>query len=134
MIADEFSSIFREEHRAVRDALFSLTKAFGARDKDQIGTLLGEIAGLTGPHFRYEEEALYPSLVEIFGEEYIEKLMSDHDGAIGAAGKLVELAGQDSLSDKDVELAQKLIRGILPHVSDCEGLSVMTEVLPDAKV
>jgi len=27
-----------------------------------------------------------------------------------------------------------LIRGLLPHVSDCEGLSIMVERLPEEKV
>ena len=134
MLADKFSQIFRDEHRQVRDCLLALSQAFKDQELPRVGSLLGDVAALTGPHFRYEEESLYPSLVGVFGEEYIEKLLADHDQAIGSAGRLVALAGQESLSPEDVDLAVKLIRGILPHVSDCEGLSIMTEVLPEEKV
>ncbi len=103
----------------------------GTRQK--AGELLGKIAGLTGPHFRYEEETLYPSLVQIFGAEYVDSLIDDHDGAISGARRLVELAG-GNLGDTEVDEARKIIRGILPHVSDCDGLSIMVERLEDQEV
>lgn len=134
MLADHFSQVFREEHRQVRDGLLDLITAFSRRDTVQIQSLLGRIAALTGPHFRYEEETLYPALVEIFGPDYVESLLEDHDRAIGAAKRLVELAGKGSLLEKEVNEAVALVRGVLPHVSDCDGLSIMVERLSDQKV
>jgi len=134
VLADEFSRVFREEHRRVRDLLLELIEAFEGRDVLRIRSLLGEIAGLTGPHFRYEEEALYPALVQIFGSPYIDRLYRDHDAAIAAAKRLVELAGSDELDPGEVSEAVQLVRGILPHVTDCDGLSIMVEVLPAESV
>ncbi len=134
MLADQFTQIFRNEHRAVRDTLLALILAFQERDRGRIQSLLGQTATLTGPHFRYEEEALYPALVDIFGGEYVEKLLSDHDQAIGRAKLLIDLAGKDPLTARDVADAVRIIRSILPHVSDCEGLSIMVERLPAATV
>lgn len=134
MLADKFTGVFRDEHRQVRDTLLDLKDAFQARDKERIGSLLTRTAVLTGPHFRYEEESLYPALVEIFGREYVEKLMGDHDRAIGTAQALVALAGKDQLTDGDVTKAVRLVLTVLPHVSDCDGLSLMVERLPEAKV
>jgi hypothetical protein len=134
MLSDQFSQVFRDEHRQIRDTLLDLIVAFQERDKARIQKLLQQTATCTGPHFRYEEEALYPSLVEFFGEDYIEKLLQAHDQAIGTAGKLVELAGKEQLNNEDVTEATRLIRGVLPHVSDCEGLSIMVERLPEEKV
>lgn len=134
MLADQFTQIFRQEHRLVRDALLDLIEAFVARDRDRIRALIGQTATYTGPHFRYEEEALYPALVDIFGGGYVEQLMTDHDRAIGTAKKLAELSMKDSLSDEDVNKAVAMVRSILPHVSDCDGLSIMVERLPDEKV
>ncbi len=134
MLADRFADVFRDEHRQVRDTLFDLIEAFQNHDRSRIQSLISQTACYTGPHFRYEEEALYPELADIFGKSYIEKLLGDHDQAISTAGKLVELASQESLTDADVSEAVKLIRSILPHVSDCEGLSIMVERLPEEKV
>ncbi|HXF71060.1 MAG TPA: hemerythrin domain-containing protein [Actinomycetota bacterium] len=124
---EEFTRIFREEHRRVRDGLLDLAEAFRARDRSRAQALLRDVAELTGPHFRYEEESLYPALVRIFGAAYVEKLLADHDRAIAAARRLTELAGADELREEDVEEATELVRQVLPHVSDCEGLSLMVE-------
>ena len=134
MLTDQFANIFRGEHRQVRDTLLDLILAFQERNRARIQSLLNQTATLTGPHFRYEEEALYPSLVEIFGEEYIEHLLVDHDRAIDIAKRLIGLANKDPLTDDDVSEAIRLIRMVLPHVSDCEGLSIMVELLSEEKI
>lgn len=134
MTSAQFTDIFRTEHRKVRDALLDLIDAFRDGDREKAQSLLSQIATLTGPHFRYEEESLYPSLTVIFGDKYIEKLITDHDWAIGAAKKLVELAGSPEYTPDVVASASGLARGILPHVSDCDGLSIMVERLPEEKV
>lgn len=133
-LVDEFTDIFRAEHRQVRDRLLELISAFERRDPTKAAALLDTIAQLTGPHFRYEEEALYPALTDIFGLDYIEKLLADHDQAIANARRLVQLAQQDALTDTDAAEATALARAILPHVSDCDGLSIMVEVIPDESV
>lgn len=134
MLADRFTEIFRQEHRQVRDLLLDLIAAFEGRDLPRVRDLLGRVAALTGPHFRYEEEALYPALTGIFGAGYIAELFRAHDRAIAGARRLVELAGKADLTEDEVAEAVGLVRGILPHVSDCDGLSIMVERLPEASV
>ena len=134
MLSDKFTVIFRDEHREIRDTLLNLIDAFQKRDKGRIQPLLEKVSVLAGPHFRYEEEVLYPALVEIFGQDYIEQLLGAHDRAIGAADRLIKLAGKDPLAGEDVQEAVGLVRGILPHVSDCDGLSIMVERLPEGKI
>jgi hypothetical protein len=99
-----------------------------------VSALLGQIATLAGPRFRYEEEAVYPALRGIFGQDYIRKLVADHDRIIGSARHLVQLTAQDAWSDEGVQEAVGLVRAILPHVSDCDGLSIMVERLPQETV
>jgi hypothetical protein len=134
VVADRFSEIFREEHRKVRDLLLDLIEAFPQRDGGRTGELLEQVAASTGPHFRYEEEALYPALTQIFGAGYIEQLFRAHDGIIRTAFRLREFAGRANLDDEEVTEAVKLTRSILPHVSDCDGLSIMVERLPEKDV
>lgn len=134
MSVETFTTIFREEHRAVRDTLFDLLDALGQRDRDRVRKFLKQLARFTGPHFRYDEEVLYPHLVEIFGENYIEELLGAHDWAIGAAHRLIALAHPDGLTSAEAEEEARLVRGILPHVSDRDGISIMVERLPEGKV
>ncbi|HEX5414262.1 MAG TPA: hemerythrin domain-containing protein [Chloroflexota bacterium] len=133
-LADHFTVMFRVEHREIRDTLLDLVEAFQQRDQFRARGLVERTATLAGPHFRYEEESMYPYLVKIFGDEYIEKLLHDHDGAIDAARKLAGLSEKGVLSDDEIREAVRLTRSILPHVSDCDGLSIMVERLPDPEV
>ncbi|GIH73178.1 hemerythrin domain-containing protein [Sphaerimonospora thailandensis] len=133
-IAEQFTDIFREEHREVRDLLLSLVRDFEAGDMTAARRGVAAVARATGPHFRYEEESMYPRLVRIFGGEYVDKLLADHDGAIRNARELAELADLDSLEPAQAERAVYLVRQILPHVSDCDGLSIMVETFPDEDV
>jgi hypothetical protein len=131
---EEFATSFRAEHRHIRDAILDLIAA--ARSGDRIGAqrLVARLAELTGPHFRYEEERLYPALVGFYGPEYVESLCTEHDAAIESARGLAELVERDDQSLSDRERIVTLARGLLPHVSDCEGLSIMVERLPEAEV
>lgn len=133
-LVDRFAQLFRQEHRQIRDGLLDLIEAFRSRDLDRARTLLGQISTLAGPHFRYEEESLYPTLTDIFGEGYIKQLFEDHDRAIAGARRLVELANKADLTEDEVAEAVRIVQGILPHVSDCDGLSIMVERVPDASV
>jgi hypothetical protein len=64
----------------------------------------------------------------------VQELLGDHDRAIATARKLVEIAAKEPLSDRDAAEAISLIRTVLPHVSDCDGLSIMVERLPETRV
>ena len=124
--------MFRQEHREIRDAILDLIEASRRDDPSEARRLVTRLAMLTGPHFRYEEECMYPALVGFFGPEYVEGLCAEHDAAIGAARLLAELVGRDAPTGADREAIRVLARGLLPHVSDCEGLSIMVEAPPRA--
>jgi len=113
MLTDRFSQTFRDEHRAVRDALFDLMEAFRSHDRERASALVERIAVLTGPHFRYEEETMYPALVEVFGAPYVDSLIDDHDGAIAGARRLAELVSSP-IGDEEAEEGTAISRSILP--------------------
>ncbi len=133
-LVQEFTDVFRTEHRGVRDLLLDLVEAFRLRDTERVRELVAAVDAATGPHFRYEEESMYPQLVAIFGAEYVAKLLADHDGAIRNVRRLYGLAEHDRLTPRQAERGIALTRQILPHVSDCDGLSIMVETLPDETV
>jgi len=128
-----FTEGFRDEHRAARDAFLGIGQALRNRDAARIGELMNQANAGIGPHMQYEEEEMYPALAELFGDDYVERMLEDHDRAFGVAGRLMELAGHDPITDEDIEEGNRLIQNLLPHVTDCDGLVLAIEVLPEQR-
>lgn len=121
---------FREDHRKVRDLILDLAGTLRQRDVPRARELLGSLDRLTGPHFRFEEEALYPALRQFLGD-YVDKLLSEHDGAIAKANGLAALLQKDELTQDEAGAAIADVSSLLIHVSDCDGLAILMEKLGD---
>jgi hypothetical protein len=130
---ERFVDGFRNEHRAARDIFLGIGQALRDRDPRRIGDLMAKANAGIGPHMRYEEEEMYPSLAVLYGADYIERMLEDHDRAFGVAVRLMDLAAHDPITDADVVEGNRLIQGMLPHVTDCDGLVLAIEVLPEER-
>lgn len=119
---------FREDHRKVRDGLLDLIDALQSKDAVKARKILGKINVLVGPHFRYEEETLYPALRVLLGE-HVDQLLKEHDGVIATARSCADLLKKDSLTDGEAKQAATAARTLLIHVSNCDGLSILSERL-----
>ncbi|MBW7899236.1 MAG: hemerythrin domain-containing protein [Candidatus Brocadia sp. BROELEC01] len=124
---------FREDHRKVRDGLLELMGALQSKDIVKARKILDTINVLVGPHFRYEEEVLYPTL-RVFLGEYVDQLLTEHDGVIATARSCAELLKKDHLTDEEAKLAVSAARALLIHVSNCDGLSILSERLSKNEV
>jgi hypothetical protein len=122
------------EHREVRDILFGMIAAFDAHNIKRAAKLQEELCVHTGPHFRYEEETLHPLLEPIVGKVQVEHLNREHDRAIVDAIYLGKITTAKKLGDDEARQGLRLVRRILPHVSDCDGLHVMVELMPQEEV
>lgn len=119
---------FREDHRKVRDGILEIIDALKNKDVILARKILGNINVLVGPHFRYEEEALYPTL-RVFLGEYVDQLLSEHNGVIDTAKACAGLLKKDALTDEEAKSAADAARALLVHVSNCDGLAILSERL-----
>ncbi len=124
---------FREDHRKVRDGLLELIKALQLKDVAKAREILGNINVLVGPHFRYEEETLYPALRVLLGE-HVDQLLKEHDGVIATARSCADLLKKDNLTDGEAKQAANAARTLLIHVSNCDGLSILSERLNNKEI
>lgn len=122
---------FQEEHREVRDTLLELSDAIEEENLERARELVAKANEHAGPHFQYEEAALYPAMVQFFGEAKVKELVEEHDEAIAAAKTLADITQQDSLSEEDKQEALRQLPTMLVHVSDCDGLTVYLEKADD---
>lgn len=121
----------RADHRQVRDGLLDLIDATGKRNAAKALEILIKLDKMTGPHFRFEEESLYPSLERFFGKEYLEYLLGVHDRIIRTAKALAGVLGTGQISPAEGERLPNLIRTqVIPHPIECEGLTLFAERLP----
>ena len=121
-------SEFREDHRKVRDGLLEMIEALQVKNVLKARMVLGNLNTMVGPHFRYEEETLYPTLRKFLGE-YVDQLIKEHDGVIDTARACAELLQKDSLNEKEAQEASHAARALLIHVSNCDGLAILSERL-----
>lgn len=120
------------DHRQVRDILLELISAGERRDGSKALELLLVLDKLGGPHFRFEEESLYPALEKFYGSEYHQYLLGVHDRIIRSARLLAEVLGDSQVSDEDAGRLKQIIRNeILPHPIECDGLTLLAEKLSD---
>ena len=124
---------FREDHRIVRDSLIELASALERKEIDKAREVLERLNKLLGPHFRFEEEKLYPTLRKFLGE-YVDKLLEEHDTAISSAKELAELLSKEDISDEEAKEAASKVRGLLVHVSNCDGLAILAERLSEEEI
>jgi len=124
---------FREDHRDVRDGLLDIISALETKDVLKAREVLGKLNTLVGPHFRFEEEALYPTL-RVFLGEYVDELLKEHDGVIETARTCAKLLEKDSLTDVEAKEAARAARALLIHVSNCDGLAILSERLKKAQL
>ena len=124
---------FREDHRKVRDGLLDIIKALQSKDVLKAREILGNINVMIGPHFRYEEETLYPRLRTFLGE-YVDQLVKEHDGVIDTARACANLLGKNALTDKEANDAANAARALLVHVSNCDGLAILSERLGKSEI
>lgn len=88
---------------------------------------LARLQEAIGPQFRYEEETLFPALLQVYDSIYVEKLFTDHDLLIARTKKLCCMLEQKELTDEDYKVAIEHVKAILPIVVSCESISVLME-------
>lgn len=123
------------DHRQVRDILLELIEAGDRRDGAKALELLLILDKIGGPHFRFEEESLYPALEKFYGPEYYQYLLGVHDRIIRSARLLAEVLGDSQISEDDAVKLKEIIRNeILPHPIECDGLTLLAEKLDESEL
>ena len=56
-------------------------------------------------------------------------MLKEHDGVIDTARACTELLKKDTLTDEETKQAAGAARELLVHVSNCDGLAILTERL-----
>lgn len=130
MVGVDPITVFRTDHAKVRDYLLDLIDAVSRRDVAKAQEALTQLDKTVGPHFRWEEESLYPLCERFFGREYLEYLLGAHDRAIRRAKELAGVLGKGEITEEQAKTLPQIIRmDVLSHVIECEGVAIFAEKL-----
>lgn len=126
----------QDDHKKALDGIFELLKALQERDVRRAREITGVVDLVSGPHWRWEEEALYPALRQ-FSDELVEGLMKEHDEFINAVAELTTLLRKtgrfkfrrEVLAPQGWERARWLTQPLIYHLATCDGLIMWTEIM-----
>jgi len=133
MSYNRFLEAFKEEHKVILNDLLSLRSAINNNDNIKAGELVEKLDEIMGPHFKVEEEALYPMLGEYFGDENISRLLREHDIATKAMNEFKEHIADDSYIKEHAPETLKKLQEFFMHVTSCDGLSIIIEKFSDSQ-
>lgn len=119
---------FEADHRAVLDGLLAIQAAVLKGDLPAARKVLGELNEMVGPHFKFEDEYLYPVLRRFLGNR-VDQLYQEHDAAVEGAQALATLFEKDVLTPEERERAVGTLPTFFGHVANCDGLRLLAERL-----
>ena len=123
-----------KEHDQIREVLQKLSISMMMEDVERFKKLLVKFDQITGPHFRFEEEAVYPALVDIYYPRYISKLYTDHDLAIARFNELNKLVNKEKFSESDYISGIRHLRMMDHLITGCEILPIKNIPLDDQQI
>jgi len=118
---------FWHGYRKVRDALTELRDAIQAREEGRARSALQQVRGFLGPHFRYEESAVFPALRERLGAARVRRLRKRHEEAVGWVRSLSGLLDDGLEEGGRADRAEAHIQELLLLVTATAGQTLLIE-------
>ncbi|MGE5336019.1 MAG: MMPL family transporter [Nitrososphaerota archaeon] len=126
----ELESVAHDEHLQVLALLRRLEAARERRDGARVGALARQARAIAEPHFRYEQRALFPQLLDALGADRVEQLYAEQDGAVEALLQIEALAKPGPLRESGAAEARRLARAARASIESCDAACEAIEDQP----
>jgi RND superfamily putative drug exporter len=126
---ERLGQVSHAEHRQLLDLLVEIEVA-SERRPERVLALARELRRLAEPHFRYEQQALFPQLVPMLGTEYVEGLYAAQEGVFEALSKIERLAVPGSSPAAAADETRRLIGGARSSLITCDAAAEAVERQP----
>jgi len=118
---------FWHGYRKVRDTLTDLRDAVQAGEQERARSALQQVRGFLGPHFRYEEAAIFPVLRERLGNARVRRLQKRHEKAVKWVRSLSSLLDDDLEDGIRADRAEAHVQELLLLVTATAGQTLLIE-------
>lgn len=120
--------VYRDEHRLIRDSVLDIVDAGRQGDVDRALELVERFDEEIGPHYRYEEEALYPKMTRFLGEERAEELIDLQEESIAAVREMKAILGDGTITHEEDGRLDESMYSLMGHIYDCD-VAILMETL-----
>jgi hypothetical protein len=113
---------FVKDHKEMTRALVAVLTALENQDDSLAIQLADQLDVLAGPHIRFEESILYPTVAKSAGKELHQRLLAEHQQPLAAIRFLLKCRDDASLSAAERQQMIEQFRTGLVHVESCGRL------------
>lgn len=124
---------YRDEHRLIRDSVLAIIDAGARGEVEEARAMVEQFDDAIGPHYRYEEEVLYPLMTRFLGEDRVEELIGEQADSIDAVREMKALLDDGTLTrEQETELIEQMYT-LMGHIYDCD-VAILMETLTDEEM
>jgi RND superfamily putative drug exporter len=126
---ERLGRVSHAEHRQLLDLLAEIEIAGESRRPERMAALARELRALAEPHFRYEQQALFPQLTGTLGTEYVEGLYAAQEGVFATLSRIEGLAGGGPGPEAAAE-TRRLVSSARSSLITCDAAAELVERQP----
>jgi hypothetical protein len=110
---------FLDDHRVLIAGIKGIIEAVEGGDSAKAVALASELDQQAGAHMAFEEEVFYPRLAEVYGDEFVEQMISEHEAGQRAVRTLLARNHDRPLTTRQREHLLEDLDVALKHVMSC---------------
>jgi hemerythrin-like domain-containing protein len=110
---------FLDDHRVLIAGIKGIIEALEGGDSAKAVALASELDRQAGAHMAFEEEVFYPRLAEVYGEEFVTQMVSEHEAGQRAVRTLLAKNHDQPLTAEQREHVLEDLDVALKHVMSC---------------
>ena len=110
---------FLDDHRVLIAGIKGVIEAVERGDQRTAVELAAELDQQAGAHMAFEEEVFYPRLAEVYGTEFVEQMVSEHEAGQRAVRTLLARNHDRPLSPEQRAHLLEDLDVALKHVMSC---------------
>lgn len=122
----DFIGAFQQDHNKIKNHVNSLQKSIKNLQITQSRTILNKIEELVEPHFKFEEDYLYPRLQRLM-REITQKLYNEHQAVLKFFKEATDIVKKDRLSKIEKENILNNLTKFYTILEQCEDLANFAE-------
>lgn len=119
---DNLFTCFREDHKVLGSGFHRLSERLRAGDTAGARAVAQWLDEAAGPHIAFEEDAFYPRLVPLFGQQQADRMYDEHRQGLAVIRALINHKTAEPLDQVACDELLEQSETMEAHIADCAEL------------